>query len=140
LTVDSEQLTVNSFLSLNVSETEALGERLACLLRPGDVVWLYGGLGAGKTAFVRGIARGLGVAERVTSPTYAIVNVYGTLIHYDAYRLEGFDGLLSAGWDEYEAGIRVVEWAERAGEISGICVAITDMSDTERCVSVCYLP
>ena len=145
-------MTVDSFISRSVGETEACGESLARLLRSGDVVWLYGDLGAGKTAFVRGLALGLGVTGQVTSPTFAIVNVYPVpakrtlgaaahcLAHYDAYRLEGFDDLLGAGWDEYENGVRVVEWAERCGEVSGVCVAITDLSEAERVISICYLP
>ena len=130
-------------VSRSVADTEQFGERVARLLRPGDTVWLYGGLGAGKTALVRGLARGLGVADRVTSPTYAIVNVYTgrvPLAHYDAYRLDGFDELLGAGWDEYETGVRAVEWAERAGEVYGVCVIITDPNETERELSLCFLP
>jgi tRNA threonylcarbamoyladenosine biosynthesis protein TsaE len=150
VTIDSGQLTVDSYLSSGAAETEGFGEKFARLLRAGDTVWLYGDLGAGKTAFVRGLARGLGITGRVTSPTYAIVNVYpvncqmsnisSQLAHYDAYRLEGFDGLLECGWDEYADGIRVVEWAERCGEVDGICVTISGISETEREISVCYLP
>jgi tRNA threonylcarbamoyladenosine biosynthesis protein TsaE len=113
-------------------------------------------LGAGKTVFVRGLARGLGVTDRVTSPTYALNNVYRGKVmvaHYDAYRLEGFDDLLDAGWDEYDSGIRVVEWAQRVGEAGGICVMISSQarepqlncassrsSETERELSLCFLP
>ncbi|MDR0325169.1 MAG: tRNA (adenosine(37)-N6)-threonylcarbamoyltransferase complex ATPase subunit type 1 TsaE [Oscillospiraceae bacterium] len=130
-------------ISHSIEETESHGEALARLLRPGDTVWLYGDLGAGKTALVRGLARGLGVTDRVTSPTYAIVNVYTgrvPLAHYDAYRLDGFDDLLGAGWDEYENGVRVVEWAERAGETGGVCIIVTALNDTEREFSLCFLP
>ncbi|MDR0293633.1 MAG: tRNA (adenosine(37)-N6)-threonylcarbamoyltransferase complex ATPase subunit type 1 TsaE [Oscillospiraceae bacterium] len=131
-------------LTRSVEDTEQYGETLARLLRPGDAVWLYGDLGAGKTALVRGLARGLGVAEPVTSPTYAIVNLYPgrvPLAHYDAYRLGGFDDLLGAGWDEYENGVRAVEWAQNAGGgVSGVCVAITALNETERDISLCFLP
>ena len=158
MTVDSGQWTVDSVRTRSAEETEQYGEALARLLRPGDVVWLYGDLGAGKTALVRGLARGLGVTERVTSPTYAIVNVYYATIvpakralgeasrfrfpvaHYDMYRIDGFDDLLGAGWDEYENGVRVAEWAERAGEVHGICVMITDVGETEREIVCCFLP
>ncbi|MCL2002999.1 MAG: tRNA (adenosine(37)-N6)-threonylcarbamoyltransferase complex ATPase subunit type 1 TsaE [Oscillospiraceae bacterium] len=142
--------------SHSADDTERFGERLARLLRPGDAVWLYGDLGAGKTALVRGLARGLGVSVRVTSPTYALVNLYDAavpaepespgaaprcLAHYDAYRLEGFDDLVGTGWDEYESGFRAVEWAERAGDsVSGVCVMLEDVSETEREISLCFLP
>jgi tRNA threonylcarbamoyladenosine biosynthesis protein TsaE len=127
-----------------MTETEQYGENLARLLKAGDTVWLYGDLGAGKTALVRGLARGLGVTGRVTSPTYALINFYGgslPIAHYDAYRLEGFDDLVGAGWDEYETAVRAVEWAERAGDNArGVCVMLEDLSDTERSISLCYLP
>jgi tRNA threonylcarbamoyladenosine biosynthesis protein TsaE len=135
---------LSAFHSKTPEETEQYGETLAKKLRAGDTVWLYGDLGAGKTALVRGLARGLGVTGRVTSPTYALVNVYEgslTLAHYDAYRLEGFDDLIGAGWDEYEAGVRVVEWGERAGEDAvGVCVMLEDINETERALSLCFLP
>ncbi len=98
--------------------TERLGERLAARLRPGDVVAYYGDLGAGKTAFTRGLARGLGVRERVTSPTYTIVNEYCSgrlpLFHFDMYRLSGADELFDIGWEDYLArgGVCCVEWSE----------------------------
>ena len=131
---------MDGYCSRSVADTEQYGGRLARLLRPGDTVWLYGDLGAGKTALVRGLARGLGITERVTSPTYAIVNVYKGFVHYDAYRLDGFDDLLGAGWDEYAGGLRVVEWAQRAGEVSGVCVIITALNENERDISLCFLP
>ena len=99
-------------------ETEALGERLAKHLRPGDVVAYYGDLGAGKTAFTRGLARGLGITEPVTSPTYTIVNEYLSgrmpLFHFDMYRLHSADELFDIGWEEYleRGGVCAVEWSE----------------------------
>jgi tRNA threonylcarbamoyladenosine biosynthesis protein TsaE len=157
LIINNEQLTTSNFFSRGVGETEAYGENLARFLRAGDILWLYGDLGAGKTALVRGLARGLGVTERVTSPTYTINNVYEgriTLAHYDAYRLECFEDLTGAGWDEYETGVRAAEWAERAGAgVRGILIKIYDQaqrpqidcvrprpSETEREISLCYLP
>ena len=110
-------------LTHSESETEYAGERLAARLTPGDTVWLLGGLGAGKTAFTRGLARGLGYAGRVTSPTFTIVNEYeGTvpLFHFDLYRLSGWDELLDIGWDDYleRGGVCTVEWGQRLENLS----------------------
>jgi len=110
-----EMLTVTN----SASETRALGERLASGLRPGDTVILEGELGAGKSELARGIARGLGVTETVTSPSFTILNVYESgrcpLYHFDWYRLESEEELYELGMDEYLGGdgIAVVEWAER---------------------------
>ncbi|MDR1468105.1 MAG: tRNA (adenosine(37)-N6)-threonylcarbamoyltransferase complex ATPase subunit type 1 TsaE [Spirochaetaceae bacterium] len=112
------------YLTSSPEETEVLGERLAATLKPGSVVALYGGLGAGKTCFTRGLARGLAVTDAVTSPTYTIVNTYrGTLPgigpvdihHIDAYRLKGADDFVNIGGDELLAGnsVCIVEWPER---------------------------
>lgn len=101
-------------------ETEALGQRLAPLLRPGMVVALYGDLGAGKTHLVKGIAAGLGVApEVVTSPTFTLVQVYEgrdfPLYHLDAYRITRLDEFHELGYEDYffGEGLCVVEWPER---------------------------
>ena len=109
------------FISHSEGETEALGARLAKCLHPGSVVALYGDLGAGKTAFTRGMARGLGITDRVTSPTFTIVNEYEgalPLFHFDLYRLGGEEELFEIGWEDYltRGGICVVEWSERADE------------------------
>jgi tRNA threonylcarbamoyladenosine biosynthesis protein TsaE len=106
------------YRSSSPDETLALGRRVAGGLQPGAVVALKGGLGAGKTCLAAGIARGLGVSEAVTSPTYAIVNEYQgrlPLCHIDAYRLAGDDDFKSSGVSEllYGQGIAVVEWSER---------------------------
>ena len=99
-------------------ETEALGAQLAGSLKAGDVVAFTGDLGAGKTAFTRGIARGLGVPGRVTSPTFTIVNEYEggrlPLFHFDMYRLGSSDELFDIGWEDYlsRGGVCVVEWSE----------------------------
>ena len=101
-------------------ETEALGERLAAHLHPGDVIAYTGDLGAGKTAFTRGLARGLGVTDRVTSPTFTIVNEYEggrlPLFHFDLYRMDSPEELFDIGWEEYLArgGVCAVEWSEHA--------------------------
>lgn len=123
-------------------QTEAAGEALARRLHPGDVVALTGGLGAGKTAFTRGIARGLGITERVTSPTYTIVNEYLSgrvpLFHFDLYRLCSEDELFEIGWEDYLSrnGICAVEWSENVpGAIPPDAVRVAlrgDPAGTER--------
>ena len=106
------------YCSNSVAETESLGEELARRLEPGAVVAFSGDLGAGKTAFVRGMARGLGIGERVTSPTFTIVNEYEggrlPLFHFDMYRLGSADELFDIGWEDYLArgGVCAVEWSE----------------------------
>ena len=110
------------FLSRSANETEAIGEALAQRLRPGDVVAFRGDLGAGKTAFTRGIAHGLGIEGPVTSPTYTIVNEYPDgrlpLFHFDLYRLHSSDELFDLGWDEYlcRGGVCAVEWSENVAD------------------------
>ena len=104
------------------AETEALGARLAEALDAGRVVAFTGDLGAGKTAFVSGMARALGVEDRVTSPTFTIVNEYEggrlPLFHFDMYRLGDADELFHIGWEDYLArgGICAVEWSENVAE------------------------
>lgn len=98
-------------------ETENIAREMAKNLKPGDTVALFGDLGAGKTAFVRGLAKGLSITDRVTSPTYAIVNEYKgpvPLFHFDMYRLSGEDELFDIGLDDYlsRGGIIAVEWSE----------------------------
>ena len=107
------------YLSHSETETEAAGHALAAKLRPGDVVAYRGDLGAGKTAFTRGLARGLGCHGRVTSPTFTIVNEYEgptPLFHFDLYRLGGEEELWDIGWEDYLArnGVCAVEWSEIA--------------------------
>ena len=107
------------YLSHSETETEAAGQALAAKLRPGDVVAYRGDLGAGKTAFTRGLARGLGCHRRVTSPTFTIVNEYEgptPLFHFDLYRLGGEEELWDIGWEDYLArnGVCAVEWSEIA--------------------------
>ena len=100
-------------------QTEALGERLAARLRVGDVLALYGDLGSGKTTLVRGMARGLGSADPVSSPTFVLLHVYEgrlPLYHFDAWRLAGPQDLTAIGAEDYLEGdgVAVVEWSERA--------------------------
>ncbi len=109
------------FLSHSVSETEDLGCRLASVLSPGSVVAYQGGLGMGKTAFTRGLARGLECRARVTSPTFTIVNEYEgrmPLFHFDMYRLPDEDALFDIGWEDYldRGGVCAVEWSEQVAD------------------------
>ena len=106
------------FLSHSTAETEAAGDALARRLQPGTVLASQGGLGMGKTAFTRGLARGLGCEDRVTSPTFTIVNEYEgriPLFHFDMYRLPDADALFDIGWEDYlgRGGVCAVEWSER---------------------------
>lgn len=101
----------------SVKETETAGAEFAKQLRPGDLVALFGGLGMGKTAFVRGIAAGLSITAPVSSPTFALVHEYGgpvTLYHFDMYRIDDFESLYSTGFFDYlDAGaVCAVEWSE----------------------------
>lgn len=97
-------------------ETEALGEKLAGTLKGTEVLALFGGLGMGKTAFTRGLARGLGIEDGVSSPTFAIVNEYSgkyPVYHFDMYRITGWDDLYSTGFFDYLGnGVLVIEWSE----------------------------
>lgn len=106
------------YVTNNEEETQQLGERLAGALKPGAVIAFTGDLGAGKTAFTRGLAQGLGIEERVTSPTFTIVNEYEggrlPLFHFDMYRLGSSEELYDIGWEDYLArgGVCAVEWSE----------------------------
>ena len=98
-------------------ETEAIGRKIAAKLLPGDIIAYYGDLGAGKTAFTRGLAAGLGVTEQVTSPTYTIVNEYRgkrKVCHFDMYRIDSEEALWDIGWQDYldSGALCVVEWSE----------------------------
>ena len=125
-------------------ETEAVGRKLAAQLQPGDVLAYYGDLGAGKTAFVRGMARGMGLDCRVSSPTFTIVNEYlgqRELIHFDMYRLSSADELFDIGWEDYLArgAVCVVEWSEKVQDAffgDEIVVRIDKLSDTERRITI----
>ena len=116
-------------------QTELLGKKLAAFLRPGDVIAYYGDLGAGKTAFTRGLAAGLGIREAVTSPTYTIVNEYLSgrmpLFHFDMYRLSSSDELFDIGWEDYLArgGVCAVEWSENVADALTDAISITIEKD-----------
>ena len=133
------------YISRSEAETEALGERLArSLPQRGIVIAMYGELGAGKTAFVRGLARGLEVEGRVMSPTFTIVNEhYGKrdLFHFDMYRLGSADELFDIGWEDYldRGGVCAVEWSENVPEAfdgSEIRVSIEKCPDDARKITI----
>lgn len=126
-------------------ETEALGAKLSSRLKAGDVVALYGGLGMGKTAFVRGMAAGLGLdSTQVSSPTFALVNDYGgspPLIHFDMYRISGWEDLYSTGFFDYmDAGtILAVEWSENIENAlpeHSVRVSFSRLSDNQREIDI----
>ena len=119
------------FETFSPTETEALGAALAQKLTPGTILAYRGDLGAGKTAFTRGLARGLGCTDLVTSPTYTIVNEYLggrlPLFHFDMYRLASSDDLWDIGWDDYleRGGICAVEWSENVDDAMEDAIYIT---------------
>ena len=135
-----EMLTVTN----SASETRALGARLAASLPGGSVVAMYGDLGAGKTAFVRGMARGMGLNCRVSSPTFTIVNEYlgeRELIHFDMYRIGSADELFDIGWEDYlnRGAVCAVEWSENVEDAffgDEIVVRIEKLGDTERKITI----
>ncbi len=132
------------YYSHSEAETESIAKDLASTLRRGDVLALSGYLGAGKTAFTRGLARGLGITDMVTSPTFTIVNEYSgdiPLFHFDMYRLSSEEELFELGWDDYldRGGIVVVEWSENipeAFEKNTIRVDIEKTGETERVITI----
>ncbi len=107
---------MDRLISNSPEETEKIGERIAEKLKGTEVIALFGGLGMGKTAFTRGLCRGLGVDEGVSSPTFALVNEYGgkyIIYHFDMYRVTTWDDLYSTGFFDYiDNGVLVIEWSE----------------------------
>ena len=132
------------YITTSPEQTEALGERLGERLRGGEVIAYRGELGAGKTAFTRGLARGLGISVRVTSPTYTIVNEYGggrlPLFHFDMYRLHDADDLFDIGWEDYleRGGVCAVEWSENVAEAmeGAITVTLEKYADDTRLITI----
>ncbi len=128
------------FLSKSVNETEAYGEMLAGELQAGDVVAMFGDMGMGKTQLVRGIARGLGLSASVSSPTFALVHDYGgqpPLVHFDMYRVNGWEDLYSTGFFDYidMGAILAVEWSENIEQAlpeNTIRLYFTRVDDTTR--------
>ena len=126
------QITTHS-----ADETQALGQKLASRLAPGDVIAYFGDLGAGKTAFTRGLAQGLGITDPVTSPTYTIVNEYLSgripLFHFDMYRLSSSDELFDIGWEDYlsRGGVCAVEWSENVEDAMQDAIRVTIEKDAD---------
>ena len=132
------------YITNSPSETEAVGAALARVLQPGTVIAYRGDLGAGKTAFTRGLARGLGCTQQVTSPTYTIVNEYISgrmpLFHFDMYRLRSADDLFDIGWDDYleRGGICAVEWSENVADAmeGAVRVCIQKLGEESRKITI----
>ena len=126
------QITTHS-----ADETQALGQKLASRLAPGDVIAYFGDLGAGKTAFTRGLAQGLDITDPVTSPTYTIVNEYLSgripLFHFDMYRLSSSDELFDIGWEDYlsRGGVCAVEWSENVEDALQDAIRVTIEKDAD---------
>ena len=132
------------FITHSPEETEKIGEALAKSLQPGTILAYRGDLGAGKTAFTRGLARGLGCKETVTSPTYTIVNEYLggrlPLFHFDMYRLASSDDLWDIGWEDYleRGGVCAVEWSENVQDAmeNAVTVTIEKLGETTRRITI----
>lgn len=133
------------YITNSESETEQIGAAFARELCPGSVIAMYGDLGAGKTAFIRGMARGLGIDCRVSSPTFTIVNEYPgdpALIHFDMYRLTSADDLFDIGWEDYisRGAICAVEWSENVSDAffgDERTVTIEKTGDCNRKITIC---
>ena len=119
------------YITHSPQETEDIGAALGKILTPGTILAYRGDLGAGKTAFTRGLARGLGCDDMVTSPTYTIVNEYLSgrlpLFHFDMYRLRSSEDLLDIGWDDYleRGGVCAVEWSENVADAMEDAIFVT---------------
>ena len=132
------------YMTNSPAETEAVGAALGKILTAGAIVAYRGDLGAGKTAFTRGLARGLGYADAVTSPTYTIVNEYLggrlPLFHFDMYRLRSSDDLWGIGWDDYldRGGVCAVEWSENVADAmeDAVMVTIEKMGEDSRRITI----
>ena len=132
------------FITNSPEETEAVGAAVGRRLSPGAVIAYQGDLGAGKTAFTRGVACGLGAKESVTSPTYTIVNEYLSgkypLFHFDMYRLASSDDLFDIGWEDYldRGGVCAVEWSENVADAmeGAIIVTIEKLGEDTRRITL----
>ena len=133
-----------TYLTNSPEETQTLGAKLGAKLQPGAVIAYRGDLGAGKTAFTRGIAQGLGSSDMVTSPTYTIVNEYLSgrmpLFHFDMYRLPDSDSLFDIGWEDYleRGGVCAVEWSENVADAmeDAIIISIEKTGEESRRITI----
>ncbi|MGN0469769.1 MAG: tRNA (adenosine(37)-N6)-threonylcarbamoyltransferase complex ATPase subunit type 1 TsaE [Acutalibacteraceae bacterium] len=130
---------MQKFLSKSPQETEQIAEKLSQTLSGTEVIAMFGGLGAGKTAFTRGLARGLEIEDGVSSPTFALVNEYEgkfTVYHFDMYRVSTWDDLYSTGFFDYiDNGVMIIEWSENIEEFlpeNHITITINHISENER--------
>ena len=138
------------YISHSYEETQRIGSEFAQQLKPGDIIALDGDLGAGKTAFTTGVCNGLMCVEKVTSPTFTIVNEYNSgripVFHFDVYRLTSMDDLYDIGWDDYidRKGLILMEWAsivKNEFDFSFYEITITkrfDLGEDSREISIVY--
>lgn len=134
--------------SFSAEQTKQIGEKMAVLLQPGDVICLNGDLGAGKTAFSQGVARGLKVDAHVTSPTFTLINEYTgrlPLYHFDVYRLGGPEEMLDLGYEEYfyGQGVCLVEWAELVADVlpaERLDISLTREEEREEVRNIKFTP
>ena len=132
------------YMTNSPEETEKIGAALGKILPPGTVLAYEGDLGAGKTAFTRGLARGLGCTDIVTSPTYTIVNEYLSgrlpLFHFDMYRLHSSEDLFDIGWEDYldRSGICAVEWSENVADAmdGAVRIRIEKLDERSRKITI----
>ena len=138
-------IQTSKFVTHSAEETEQVGEQLAATLRGSEIIAFSGGLGMGKTAFVRGLARGLGVTDEVSSPTFALVHQYRggrfPLYHFDMYRVSGWDDLYSTGFFDYlHTGVIAIEWSENIdGALDEHVIRVNirpGASDSERVIEI----
>lgn len=134
---------MQKFKTVSEHQTEQLAEKLAATLSGTEIIAMYGDLGAGKTAFTRGLARGLGITDGVSSPTFALVHEYEgkyMLYHFDMYRINSFDDLYSTGFFDYtDNGVLIIEWSENIKEYlpeNRIDITIKRISDNEREITI----
>ncbi len=142
--IDKSEMDMIKYISKSIKNTEDFASRIASVLKGNEIIAMFGDLGAGKTAFTRGLCRGLGIEDGVSSPTFAIVNAYSgkyPVYHFDMYRITSIDDLFATGYYDYlGTGVIVIEWSENIeSELEPDCIRIkitkTD-DDNERIFEV----